>query len=96
MEVRDATTGEVVASNTLYGRASDNIRYIEYGGVTSKFYLGGNSGARTGSAARQERDRLLNGRRAIRGVDALTDEAGQLLASQMQTAVESELLTLVP
>jgi tetratricopeptide (TPR) repeat protein len=90
------TTGEVVASNTLYGRASDNIRYIEYDGVTSKFYLGGNSGAQTGSAARAERDRLLNGRRAIRGVDALTDEAGQLLANQMQTAVEYELLTLVP
>lgn len=90
------TTGEVVASNTLYGRASDNIRYIEYDGVTSKFYLGGNSGAQTGTVARQERDRLLNARRSIRGVDALTDEAGQRLASQIQQAIETELRTLVP
>ncbi len=90
------TTGEVVSSNTLYGRASDNIRYIAYGGNTSKFYLGGHSGARTGSGARAERDRLLSARQSIRSADALTDEAGQALASQLQAAIEHELLTLIP
>jgi tetratricopeptide (TPR) repeat protein len=90
------TTGEVVASETIYGRASDNIRYIEYDGNASKFYLGGNSGARTDGLARSERDRLLSSRRAIRSADALTDEAGQALANQIQAAVERELLNLIP
>ncbi len=90
------TTGEVISSNTLYGRASDNIRYITYGGNRNKFYLGGHSGARTGSSGRAERDRLMSSRQAIRGVDALTDEAGLALATQVQTAIERELLTLVP
>ena len=90
------TTGEVVSSNTLYGRASDNIRYITYGGNRNKFYLGGHSGARTGSSGRADRDRLLSARQAIRSADALTDEAGLALASQIQRAIEQELLTLVP
>jgi hypothetical protein len=90
------TTGEVVSSNTLYGRASDNIRYITYGGNRNKFYLGGLSGARTGSSGRADRDRLLSSRQAIRSADALTDEAGLALASQIQRAIEQELLTLVP
>ena len=90
------TTGEVVSSNTLYGRASDNIRYITYGGNRNKFYLGGHSGARTGSSGRADRDRLLSARQAIRSADALTDEAGLALASQIHRAIEQELLTLVP
>ena len=90
------TTGEVVASNTLYGRASDNIRYISYGGTSSTFFLGGSTGARTGSAARRERDRLLSARHAIRSADALIDEAGQSLADQLQTSIEQELLRLIP
>ena len=90
------TTGEVVSSNTLYGRASDNIRYITYGGNRNKFYLGGHSGARIGSSGRADRDRLLSARQAIRSADALTDEAGLALASQIQRAIEQELLTLVP
>lgn len=89
------STGEVISSNTLYAKATDNIRYIEYDGVTSTFFLAGNSGAQLGTAARQERDRLLQSRRSIRSFDALTEEAGQRLADQMKSAIESELTKLI-
>ena len=40
------STGEVIATNTLYGNVSDDIRYITYNGNKSKFYLAGVTGVR--------------------------------------------------
>ena len=90
------TTGEVLSSNTLSTRTSDNIQYITYGGNQSKFYLGGTTGARRGSNGRRERDRLLSARKALKSADVLADEASQRLAGQIQTAIERELKTLIP
>jgi len=91
------TTGEVISTSTIYGRASDAIRYIEYDGVTSNFFLPGTSGgALTTTAGVQQRNNLLGARRTIQSYDALTNEAGQTLARQIQSAIEQELLTLVP
>ena len=90
------TTGEVISSNTLSTRTSDNIQYITYGGSQSKFYLGGTTGARRGSSGRRERDRLLSARKALKSADVLADEASQRLAGQIQTAIERELKTLIP
>ena len=89
-------TGEVVSTQTVYGRASDNIRYIDYGGNRNTFYLGGSTGARTGSTGRSDRERLMNARRTIKSGDALTEEACLQLASQIQGNIESELLKLIP
>ena len=91
------TTGEVISTSTIYGRASDAIRYIEYDGVTSNFFLPGTSGgALTTTAGVKQRNNLLGARRTIQSYDALTNEAGQTLARQIQSAIEQELLTLVP
>ena len=89
-------TGEVVSTQTVYGRASDNIRYIDYDGNRNTFYLGGSTGARTGSTGRSDRERLMNARRTIKSGDALTEEACLQLASQIQGNIESELLKLIP
>ena len=90
------TTGEVISSNTISSHASDNIRYITYGGNQAKFYLARQFGNGPDLNGRKKRDRLLSSRQAIRSAEALTVDAGLDLASQIQSSIEQELLTLVP
>jgi len=92
----NTTTGELVSTETVYGRASDNIRYISYDGNSAKFFLGGSTGARTGSSGRADRDRMMAGRRSLKSPDALTEQACLQIAQQVQGSVESELLTIIP
>jgi hypothetical protein len=88
-------TGEVVSTNAVEGRATDNIRYIQYNGDKGKFFLGGNSGARTNGAARGERDRLMSSRTTLQSLDALADEVGQDLAEDIQRDIERQLLEMI-
>ena len=90
------STGEVIATNTLYGNVSDDIRYITYNGNKSKFYLAGATGVRKGSSGRRERDRLLSARKTLKNRDVLADEASRQLANQIQSAIERELRVLIP
>jgi hypothetical protein len=90
------STGEVIATNTLYGNVSDDIRYITYNGNKSKFYLAGATGVRKGSSGRRERDRLLSARKTLKSRDVLADEASHQLANQIQSAIERKLQTLIP
>ena len=90
------STGEVIATNTLYGNVSDDIRYITYNGNKSKFYLAGVTGVRKGSSGRRERDRLFSARKTLKNRDVLADEASRQLANQIQSAIERELRVLIP
>lgn len=90
-------TGEVVSTQTVTGQAFDEIRYIEYDGDRSKFFLSSASGsARTDSYGRSERDALFSARRALKSSDVLTDEAGQQVAQDILQSIEAELREMIP
>ena len=64
--------------------------------TTKVTYLARQFGNGPDLTGRKKRDRLLSSRQAIRSAEALTVDAGLDLASQIQSSIEQELLTLVP
>ena len=74
----NTTTGELVSTETVYGRASDNIRYISYDGNSAKFFLGGSTGARTGSSGRADRDRMMAVLEEAKGYSYTSDDLEEI------------------
>ena len=95
LNISSSETGEVISSKIIEDQIEDTIVYGEYNGEKSNLYPAGNNGVNTSKNAKNELNRLMNGRKAIKGTSELTntlmkDVSGQL-SSSIQTLMHNQV-----
>jgi len=83
-------TGAILSSETVKTTKSDQVRYIKYGGEASYLYAANTNGSvNTSSNSHNQIVSLTNERRDLKSDNVLVDDLTKVIASKVQTEIES-------
>jgi tetratricopeptide (TPR) repeat protein len=83
-------TGAILSSETVKTTKSDQVRYIKYGGEAAYLYAANTNGSvNTSSNSHNQIVSLTNERRDLKSDNLLVDDLTKVIASKVQTEIES-------
>ena len=83
-------TGAILSSETVKTTKSDQVRYIKYGGEAAYLYAANTNGSvNTSSNSHNQIVSLTNERRDLKSDNLLVDDMTKVIASKVQTEIES-------